>query len=138
MSKKILNICLIIIISLVFVDIVGAETYNNYVGSSTVSCGGGYLTEIPSILPNVINIVYTLLLVAVPVVLVVLGTFDLFKGVSASKDDDIKKGQQMFIKRLISAAIIFFVFIIVKLVVSFVADDSRIIDCADCLINDNC
>ena len=138
MSKKMLNICLIILISLVFIDIVSAETYNNYVESTPISCGNGYLTGIPPFLPKVLNIVYTLIFVAVPIVLVVLGTFDLFKGVSASKEDDIKKGQQMFIKRLISAAIIFFLFIIVKLVVSFVADDSRIIDCADCLINNNC
>ena len=44
----------------------------------------------------------------------------------------------MFIKRLVSALIIFFVFAIVKLVISLVADDTKIMDCADCLINNDC
>ena len=92
MHKKVLNVCLIILISFIFIDIVGAETYNNYVESTPISCGKGYLTGIPPLLPKVLNIVYMLILVAVPVILVILGTLDLFKGVTASKDDDIKKG----------------------------------------------
>ena len=41
-----------------------------------------------------------------------------------------------FVKRLIAAAIVFFVFIIVKLVISFVADDKdNLINCVNCFVN---
>ena len=41
----------------------------------------------------------------------------------------------MFIKRAISAAIIFFVISVVQLLVSFVAGDEGIMNCASCFIN---
>lgn len=137
--KKILNICFILLISLIFIDIVGAETYNNY-SPATVSCGDGLLTGIPNAIPKVLSIAYTIIQIAVPVVLVVIGSLDLFKGITANKEDEMKKGQQMFIKRLIAAALIFFVFVIVKVVVSFVVegDSTRIMECAECFINNNC
>ena len=137
--KKVLNVCFILLISLIFIDIVGAETYNNY-SPATVSCGDGLLTGIPNAIPKVLSIAYTLIQIAVPVVLVVTGSLDLFKGISAQKEDEMKKGQQMFIKRLIAAALIFFVFVIVKVVVSFVAegDSVAIMECAECFINNNC
>ena len=137
--KKILNVCFILLISLIFIDIVGAETYNNY-SPATVSCGDGLLTSIPNAIPKVVSIAYTILQIAVPVILVVTGSLDLFKGLSAQKEDEIKKGQQMFVKRLIAAALIFFVFVIVKVVVSFVADGDSvaIMECAECFINHNC
>ena len=135
--KKVLNLCLILLISVIFVDIVGAETYNNY-APSTVSCGN--IAEIPKLLPKVISIIYNVILIAVPILLVVIGSLDLVKGVTASKEDDIKKGQQMFIKRLISAVLIFFVFMVVKIVISFVEDEKspNILDCAECFINNYC
>lgn len=135
--KKVLNLCLILLINVIFIDIVGAETYNNYT-SATVSCGS--ITDIPTVLPKVISILYTVIQIAVPIVLVVMGMMDLFKSLTAQKEDDMKKGQQMFIKRLISAAIIFFVFMVVKIVISFVDDDKSpdILDCTECFINNDC
>ena len=49
---------------------------------------------------------------------------DLGKAVVASKEDEIKKGQQLFIKRLISAALVFFVIFIVKVLINLVASGS--------------
>ena len=121
------------------VDDDNIEKYNNYT-SAIVSCGSGTLTNIPSLFPKIISILYNVIQIAVPVVLVVMGSLDLMKGITAQKEDDIKKGQQLFVKRLISAAIVFFVFIIVKLVISFVADNStnNIMDCAECFIKNEC
>ena len=98
------------------------------------------------VLPNVAidakiaNIVHTIILIiqiAVPVVLVIFGMLDLFKGLTAQKEEEIKKGQQMFIKRLIAAALVFFVIAIVKLLISFVADNESggILSCANCFLN---
>ena len=71
-----------------------------------------------------------------------MGTIDLVKGVAAQKEDDIKKGQQMFIKRLIVGAIIFFVIVLSKFLISLVADSNEekdnIVSCIDCFISGDC
>lgn len=116
-----------------------ACVYSNY-SSTPVSCGDGLLTLIPNAIPKIVSIAYTIIQIAVPVILVVMGSLDLFKGITASKEDEMKKGQQLFIKRLISAALIFFVFVIVKVVVSAVADGDSvaILDCVECFISNHC
>lgn len=145
MKKRILFIITILLINLIFIDIVGADTYNNFNSSAApVSCGGDLVTKIPALVPSVISILYNIIQVAVPVVLVVMGSLDLMKGITAGKEDEMKKGQQLFVKRLIAAALVFFVFLVVKLVISFVAGDennnkaNRIMQCAECFINNNC
>ena len=39
------------------------------------------------------------------------------------------------VKILIAGALVFFVFVIVKMLVSFVADDDGIMNCANCFLN---
>jgi len=114
--------------------------YPNIGENSFQSCGDGYITEIPGMVPKVISIIYTVVQIAVPVVLVIFGMLDLMKGISAQKEDEIKKGQQILIKRLISAALVFFVFAIVKIIISVAADgtQSKILECAECFLTENC
>lgn len=117
-----------------------ACVYANY-DKSTVSCGEGenMVTGIPKLLPQVVSIAYTLIQVVIPILLVIFGSLDLAKGITAQKEDEIKKGQQMFIKRLITAAVVFFVFVLVKVVISMVADgsSSKILNCTECFIKNN-
>lgn len=146
MKKRIFIIVLILLINLIFIDFVGAEVYDNYT-STTVSCGNQLVEHVPSALPKVISILYNILQVAVPILLVIMGSIDLSKGITAGKEDEMKKGQQLFIKRLIAGVLVFLVFIVVKLVISLVANDeksdnkaTRILQCTECFIknNDNC
>lgn len=110
--------------------------------SAKVSCGigEGMITDIPKKIPELTSFAIDLVQVAVPVLLIVMGTIDLFKGITSSKDDEIKKGQQIFIKRLIIGALIFFIAVIVKFVISIIADSNKtnIIDCIDCFISNSC
>lgn len=107
-----------------------------------VSCGNGngMIKGIPGKIPELTSFVFTLIQVAVPVILVIMGSIDLFKGITAQKEDEIKKGRQMFIKRLAVAAIIYFVVIIVKFLISIVADTnvSNMVDCIDCFVSNDC
>lgn len=92
-------------------------------------------------IPEVVSTIVKVIQIAVPVLLVVMGSIDLMKGVMAGKEDEVKKGQQMFIKRLISGVLVFFVFVIVELIVSFAAgskDNKNIMTCAKCFINGDC
>jgi len=113
--------------------------YDNY-SRGTVSCGNNMMTNIPEILPEVISVIYSIVQVLIPVLLIIFGSLDLVKGIAAQKEDEIKKGQQLLIKRLISAVLVFFVFAIVKFVISLIADNnaSDIIDCAECFISNDC
>ena len=140
MKKNVLILFTIVAMIFANVSYVAADTYDNYDENALVSCGENLVDKIPTIIPKIVSIGYTLIQVAVPVVLVILGSLDLFKGITAQKEEEIKKGRQIFVKRLISAALVFFVFVIVKVVVSIVADGTgnRIMECAECFIENKC
>ena len=78
--------------------------------------------------------VIPLIQIGIPILLIVLGTIDLGKAVIASKEEEIKKAQQMFIRRLIYAVAVFFVVTIVTLVFSLFSTtgkDSNLTEIAD-------
>ena len=50
------------LLSLVFIDVVSADTYNNYNPVVPFSCGNNMLTDIPQLLPKVISIIYTVII----------------------------------------------------------------------------
>ena len=87
-------------------------------------------------IPVIIKTVILIFQISVPVLLVIMGSIDLVKGIYAQKEDEIKKGQQTFVKRLISGLLVFFVIAIVKFVISVVGGTSNpnIVSCAKCLI----
>ena len=92
-------------------------------------------------IPNIVSTIITVIKIVVPVLLVIMGMLDLMKGITAGKEDEMKKGQSIFIKRLISGALVFFVFTIVQLIISFVADEddkANIATCSKCFINGDC
>lgn len=96
---------------------------------------------LPVSLAHIIALAYKIIQIAVPILLIIWGMLDLLKGVISQKEDEIKKGQQVFVKRLIAAVIVFFVVVIVKLVIDVVAsaggdglDSKKIIDCIDAIL----
>lgn len=105
-------------------------------GTETVSCGT--ITDIPTSIPTTIHIIYMIIQIFVPLALIIFGMIDMTKAVMGQKEDEIKKGQQTFIKRIIAAAVVFFVFSVVKLVISFVSDSSDVTACLNCFIDNDC
>ncbi len=105
-----------------------------------VSCGN--ISNIPKVVPDLVHLVVLIGQVAVPVILVIMGTFDFIKGIASQKDDEIKRGQQSFLKRLMTGAIVFFVVTLVTMLVNLVGDNvggkDSIISCIDCFINAKC
>jgi hypothetical protein len=130
MKKKMIWIIILLILFTPIMSILAA--------TPKVSCGN--VTDIPRKIPELTSMAITIIQIAVPIILVIMGSLDLFKGVTAGKEDEIKKGQQLFIKRLIVAGIIFFVVVIAKFVISIVADTSsaNIIDCLECFTSNDC
>ena len=92
-------------------------------------------TGLPSKLAYALHLIILAIQIVVPFLLIIWGMLDLGKAVIAQKEDEIKKGQQIFIKRLITAAIVFFIIAIVKLLISFASGDEGIMTCANCFLN---
>ena len=114
--------------------------YENISNGGFASCGDGIIDKIPTVIPKVTSIIYNVIQVAVPILLVIIGSLDMIKAVAAAKEDDIRKNQGLFIKGIIAALLVFFVFVVVKFFISLIADDSsdNIIDCAVCFIENKC
>lgn len=102
-----------------------------------VTCAGLPVgTTFSSQVPYIINLIITIIKIAVPVLLIIFGMLDLGKAVMAQKDDEIKKAEQTFIKRILSAVLVFFVIAIVQLIFKLVdPDDGGVWDCVSCFVN---
>ena len=117
------------------------EREEERLSGSVVSCGNGMIKNIPYRIVKIVNTVISVIQIAVPILLIILGMIDLGKSVLGQKEDEIKKGQKVFISRLITGILVFFVIFIVKIAVRFVnesSDSSKIISCVDCFIQGNC
>lgn len=89
--------------------------------------------NVPNKLILIVHLIINILKFGVPILLIIFGMLDLGKAVIASKEDEIKKGQQTFIKRLIAAIIVFFVVVVVELVVGVAASESDKEDISKCI-----
>ena len=85
--------------------------------------------------PFMVSSLVLIIKIMVPILLILFGLLDLSKAVIAQKEDEIKKGQQTFVKRAITAVIVFFVIQLVQTVVRFVSNnDNDIAQCFNCFI----
>lgn len=82
---------------------------------SDVQCTGDILTIV-----SAIKFVFTLIQWAIPLVLIVLGTIDMFKAMASGDEKVTKEAQKKFIKRLIYAVVAFLIPFIISLVFTFV------------------
>jgi hypothetical protein len=73
-------------------------------------------------LVGIVKAVLQIIQIVIPIGLIVWGTLDLGKAVIASKEDDIKKAQQLLIKRAITAVLVFLVSAIVMFLMGFVGN----------------
>lgn len=92
---------------------------NLFLIGATDACGG--LLPIVRVIVSLIKI----LMIAIPILLILMGTIDLGKAVIASDDKEIKAAQSLLIKRLIYAAVIFFVPMLVGVIMNLVASSGE-------------
>ncbi|MBQ9072556.1 MAG: hypothetical protein IJY25_05315 [Bacilli bacterium] len=128
---------------------VGGKTYEycNVDNLLYVSCGDA--RDIPIQVPALISFLVNLLKIVTPIILIFMGIITLVKALAASKEDEIKKAQGSLVKKLIAAAMVFFVVTIVQFVISLVADAEYESDngetekdnfssCLECFLTNNC
>ena len=105
---------------------------------ATVTCTG---IEINAFFPDLVHLIVNVLKIGTPIILVVLGMIDMFKAMTAQKEDEIKKAQGLFVKRLIAGVLVFLVFVVVELLFAILGglnsdeDNDDIWKCAVCFIN---
>ena len=105
----------------------------------TGACKKALKVSIDEKIPNTVHIIVLALQIVVPILLVIFGMIDLIKAIVAGKEDEIKKAQGIFIRRLITGVLVFFVIVIVKLVFSFATNGDgngkSMWDCVDVFLN---
>ena len=80
-----------------------------------------------------IGYILQLAFILVPVILIVIGSIDFVKAVAAGKDDDIKKAQSTFVKRIIAAVIVFLVPYIIGVLLNVLNQTKS--NCYTCVMN---
>lgn len=83
-----------------------------------LSCG-----SIPTEITNTIGIIYNILLMAIPIAIIIFGLLDFVKAVISGKEDEIKKNTNVFLKRLLTGFLAFFVLAIVKFGMLVIAEN---------------
>ena len=74
--------------------------------------------------------------ILVPIIIIVMGSIDFIKAVIAQKDDEMKKSQSIFIKRLIYGIATFFVISIISFLIGLAGGDTNN-RCFKCVANVN-
>ena len=101
---------------MVLFNILGATTTAAKGTAGYTGCDdtGSTLVQVIALVRFILNIIC----IAVPIIMILMGTIDLFKAVTAGKDDDIKKKQKALITRIIAGVLVFLVPTIVMLIMS--------------------
>ncbi len=82
-----------------------------------VNCNG---TIIPEQLVDIIHLVYNAIRIGVPIILIIVGMVDMGKAITQQKEDEIKKAQQLLVKKAIAAVLVFLMLSLVSLLFSVV------------------
>jgi len=112
-------------------------TEDDFIGN--LSCGNTSF-EFHKSLPNFTNVIFDLLKIVTPIIIIITGMLDMFKAVAAQKEDEIKKGQQKLLRRLLAGCVVFLVFVIVETVIHAFAESDEAqnaMDCVDCFLIDS-
>lgn len=113
--------------------------YCNVDNLQYVQCANAF--DIPHQVPELTSFGINFLKIITPIILIVTSIITLVKALMASKEDEIKKATGTLKRRLIAAALVFFVIYIVQFVIMKVADSSETEDistCLSCFINNDC
>lgn len=104
--------------------------------TTVVNCGDNIL-GIPIGAAKIIHSGYLIIKIATPIVLIVLGMVDFLRAVIGADESEIKKKQQRFIKRVISAIMVFLVLSLFQFVFSILtkAGFADVTGCIDSIIN---
>lgn len=100
------------------------EYYDEFVDEGLITIDNGELEcndllgdeSDPDSLRSMIDTIMSYIRIIVPILIILLGTIDLAKAVIAGKEDNIKKAQTDFIKRIIAGVAVFLVPVLIDII----------------------
>ena len=86
---------------------------------------------------GIIRFVYNAVKIGVPIILIVVGMFDMGKAITQQKEDEIKKAQSLLVKKAVAAVIVFLMFAFVQLILNIAGGNEAetTIGCIDKILN---
>ena len=95
-----------------YISILMLSIIPTFINATTTKVSCGNIKGVPIKILELSNLAINILEVTVPVLIIIFGIVDFVKAISSQKEDEMKKAQSTFIKRLIYGALVFFVFVI--------------------------
>ena len=96
-------------------------------------------SSIPEQILNITHLIYKAIQIGVPIILIIIGMFDMGKAITQQKEDEIKKAQSLLVKKAIAAGIVFLMFSLVSLLLTVVGGhEDNTWNCISDLIHGNC
>ena len=95
---------------------------------------------IPEQVVKLVSLIYQIIRIAVPLILVFVGMFDMAKATAGKDEAEIKKAQTGLVKKAIAAVLVFLMLSLVSMLFRAVtngdSDSDSIMSCINSLIND--
>lgn len=106
-------------------------------------CNGafGITNGIPQQIVQIIHLIYNAIRIAVPLILVLVGMFDMGKAITQQKEDEIKKAQNLLVRKAVAAGLVFLIVSLVGLVFSVASGEETSGEtwkCVDALLSGKC
>ncbi len=106
-------------------------------------CNGafGITNGVPHQIIKIIHMVYNAIRIAVPIILILVGMFDMGRAITLQKEDEIKKAQQLLARKAVAAALVFIIVSAVGLIFSVVNSDTNAGEtwkCVDAVLSGTC
>ena len=93
---------------------------------------------IPGEVASIISTIYSAILIIVPLLLILSGMATMAMAVTKQKEEEIKKAQQLLVKKIVAGIIAFLLLTITRFLINTISDDSdktSIVNCFDALLN---
>lgn len=97
--------------------------------TTQTTCDLGDATDGVLVILYYVRLAIRILQIAVPIGLILFGTIDMAKAVIAGDEKKMKEAQKPFVKRIVSAVIVFLIPFIVNVVVGFVTSNTEYKGC---------
>lgn len=103
---------------------------------ATYTCKGLEGASFDGVLPETVSLVITIIKIAIPILLIIFGMLDLGKAVMSNDEKEMKGAQGKFIKRILYAALVFFVVTIVQVIFGILDSNAKDAhSCINCFVN---
>ena len=97
---------------------------------------------IPEQVVKLVSLIYQIIRIAVPLILVFVGMFDMAKATTGKDEAEIKKAQNGLVKKAVAAVLVFLMLSLVSMLFRAVtngdSDSNSIMSCINSLINGDC